>query len=443
MLFRKVFRDLSRRKLRTILTVIGLAIAVISITGFAIAGHSVVESSRVAMALNVSADTYFNIRETTWNDTLVEDVEGLSEYEVALMLPSSTFLKGRQRILNLRGIDISRLSNWKSLSGIILDGGQLPDPSRNEILFDISSASAMDLTLGDSVEVFLPTRSSDVLEVNFTITGFARNLRSPGYAFAYSLDAWLPLERLQELLENPGSFNELYTKYADNSDAEDISEGILSRFRDKGLFVETHRVFDEKDDLRMYMLDVIGLIFNFGALLGLIISGVLAASTIQIIVASERTDISLMKVIGGRRVHVFFIYLFEAISLGLMGSVIGLFLSVFGGYFLLNTLAEPLGLPVVVFSVPVEPLITGALLPIFTSVIFSFPVIVSVLRISPMETFRTGSTDKRTRDWITSKFFLFKYSFNNIFRKKIRLTMNVLILCLAVGVAVGFKITTD
>jgi len=262
MLFRKVYRDLSRRKLRTILTVIGLAIAVMGITGFSIAGHSVMESSSRAMALNVSSDAYFDVRESTWNDSLVEGVEGLSDHEIVFQLPSSTFLGGKQRILNLRGINTTRLSNWESLSGIILDSGSIPSISGNEILFDVSAVSAMGISTGDSIEVFLPTGSGNVLAANFTITGLARNFRSPGFAFASYLDAWIPLERLQELLEKPGSFNELYTMFSDDQDPTDISDTILTRFHDNGLFVERHGIYDEEIDFRSYMVGMIGLFFN-------------------------------------------------------------------------------------------------------------------------------------------------------------------------------------
>lgn len=445
MLFRKAYRDLSRRKLRTFLAVIGLAIAVVGITGFSIATSSVITSAERSMGLNVSPDVYFDVRKTGWNFSYVENVSGLSDYEVTYNLYSSTNLKDKQRILVLRGIDTSRISQARSLAGVLLDEGSLPDPSKDELLFDTSAASAMGLNIGDSLQVFLPSSSgvADVL-IDFSISGLARNVQGLGYTFNMQLNAWLPIERLRFLLDEPTVFSNLFVCVEENFSPDKVKDDILDRFQDDDLFVASVTVSSDDDsDMRLTILNMLGSFFSLGTLLGLLIGGVLSASTIQIIVASEKTDISLMKIVGGRRRHVFLLYFFEAMTLGILGSLLGLIFSIIGGKFLLDLLADPLGLPLVVFVIPVDSFILGALLPVITSIFLSFPIIFSALRIPPMEVFRPSSIKYGNKGHSISRFFIFNMSFRNLFRKKTRVFLNIVMLSLAVTGVVGFQIAGD
>ncbi len=444
-LLRKAFRDLSQRKLRTILAVVGLAVAVVGVTGFSIATSSVMVSAERSLGLSASPDVILYIRDSSWNQSFVENVSGLIDYEVGYKLSSSTYLKDKYRILNLIGIDTERIIDAVSLAGVFLEKGVIPDPTKNEILFDISAAAAMDLMIGDSILVSIPSQSgTEDISINFTVSGLARNLRSVGYTFTMSLNAWIPLERLQLLLSDPNLFSFVSLQLDENISTEEVKENVLERFRKADIFVEYITIFDDDStDFRVTIMNLLETLLSIGAVLGLVIGGVLSASTIQIIIASEKTDISIMKVVGGLRRHIFLLYLLESLKLGIIGSLCGLFFSVLGGFILLILLSDPLGLPVILFVVPIESAILGAVIPVLTSVLFSFPIVMSALRVSPMSAFQFSSIKFRTKGHSISRFFVFNISVRNLFRKKIRLTLNVLMLSLAVSGVVGFQIVTD
>jgi ABC-type antimicrobial peptide transport system permease subunit len=163
MLLRKIRRDLGQRKLRTILTVLGLAIAVIGITGVAIANASVIESAERAYGINISSDIRILTREAEWNNSLMTRIEGLDDYEPTYRSFSTTTLNNKPYNVALWGINITRVSEFHSLYGLILDSGSLPDSLENELLIDVSVAHAFNLAIGDNFTIPISSGSLDIL----------------------------------------------------------------------------------------------------------------------------------------------------------------------------------------------------------------------------------------------------------------------------------------
>ena len=115
MLLRKIRRDLGQRKFRTSLTVIGLAIAVIGITGVAITNSSVIESTEIAYGFNISSDIHISVREAEWNNSLITEINGIDDYKYVYRSYSTLSVNQEQHRVSLWGIDISRVSNYHSL----------------------------------------------------------------------------------------------------------------------------------------------------------------------------------------------------------------------------------------------------------------------------------------------------------------------------------------
>ncbi|MHA2224653.1 MAG: ABC transporter permease [Candidatus Hodarchaeales archaeon] len=445
LLVRKILRDLSHRKLRTTLTVLGLAIAVLGITGVAISNASVIESAERAYGLNISADIRIITRDAIWNESYVTGIDGLEKYEPTYRLFTTTSLENKNRNVALWGINITSISEYQSLYGLILDEGRLPNPTQDELLIDASAAHSFELTIGDLLTITVPSDStSEVKKIDFEISGLARAVREPGYTFTSSIGVWMSLERLQELIQDPDLINNLFFKVTDGYNAEEVSNDISSSLDRNDLFVERSYVFEEGQDIRYDLLSIMNALLSISMVIGLLIGGILTTSTVQMAIASEREDISLMKINGATKRHILLTYISEGAVLGLLGSIIGTMMSIIFAYFLLASFADPYGLSTLVFIIPETPLIAGFLIPILTSIIFSLPVIVGTIKITPMDAFRTSvSFNKSTKTKASPRFLLPTFSFSNLVRKKVRIILNLLLLIIAVGSMVGFRAAGD
>ncbi|NHJ41470.1 MAG: FtsX-like permease family protein [Asgard group archaeon] len=442
MLLRKVLRDLSQRKLRCVLTIIGLGVAVISITGFAIASESILETSR-RMLGDYSANAFITVRDGPWNQSFVNGIDYIDDYEPTYLQYSSTYVNDEYFIIYMNGIDMAKVDNGTSVSGVVLDEGNIPSADKNETLFDFFAAKDLGLEIGDYIEFVLPTESGSFKKVNLTISGFAHNIRYLGYTFYSGIDIWMNLTSLQTLLEKPDVFDILFLKIAEEGDRLEIQDTISSRMEDKGLeIVIRYGYYSENYNSRIAMLNTMRIIVIFVMIIGLVIGGLLAATTIQMAIASEKEDIALMKILGGKKGQIVSIYLLEAFILGLFGAVIGLLLSILGGYIILKFIAEPLGVTNVVFVLSLKGIILGFTLPVLIAVIFSFPVILSALRVSPLDVFRIKSSIKKSKGSSKSKSMFLRYIVTNISKKKARLILNMIMISLAVSSIVGLQVTT-
>ncbi|NHJ49451.1 MAG: FtsX-like permease family protein [Asgard group archaeon] len=440
MLLKKVLRDLSQRKLRCFLTILGLGIAVISITGFFIASEIIMETSR-RMLGEYSANAYIAIRDGPWNQSYIDGIDHIDDYEPTYLQYSSTYVNDEYYMIYLNGNDMAKVNNNTSVAGVVLDEGTIP--GENETLFDYFAAKDLGVEIGDSIELVLPTETIGSKKVNLTISGFAHNVRYLGYTFYNGIDIWMNLTCLQTMLEKPDVFDILFLRITEDGDRQEIQDIISNRMEDTGIDIIIRYGYYRENYNRISMLQTMRIIVIFVIVIGLVIGGVLAATTIQMAIASEREDIALMKILGGKRGQIISIYLLEAFILGLLGAIFGVLLSILGGYVILRIIAEPLGVTNVVFVVSLKGIILGFSVPILISVLFSLPVILSVLRVSPMDAFRIKSSPKRSEGSSKSKPLLLRYIVTNIGKKKTRVILNVIMISLAVSSIVGLQVTTQ
>ncbi len=444
MLLRKVRRDLGQRKLRTTLTVLGLAIAVIGITGVAITNASVIESAERAYGINLSSDIRVVIRETEWNDSLLTGIEGLEDYEPAYRSFTTTLLNNKPYNVVLWGINITRVLKFHSLYGLILDSGFLPNTLKNELLIDASAAHAFNLDIGDNFTIPISSGSNSLVnKISFKISGLARAVRDPGYTFSSSINIWMSLSKVQDLLNKPKYINNLFFKATEYSVPEDVSTTIMNVLGEQGIFVERVYVYENEEDIRFSILNLMNVLLSITMIIGLLVGGILTTSTIQMAIANEKKDISLMKINGATKRHIFFIYLIESAILGLIGSIIGTIISILFANFLLISLADPYGLSTLVLVVPEVPLIIGFVIPIVTSIIFALPVIIGTLRISPMDVFQSQISVKKKVKTNSTSLVLLNFSLSNLNRKKVRFTLISIMLIVTMGSVVGFRAVGD
>ena len=439
MIIRKAWNDLTRHKSKTLFTILGLAIAVISSTGFSIASYNISKSAEDLYGDSNSPDGIIFFRDEIWSPTYVENITGLEDYELGYYQSSITKIENESQLVKLEGFDLNRQKDQTSMRSLVLEEGRWPNNETNEIICDISAANALGLEIGDKLSFSFNTE----IDLPMTIVGLARDVWAPGFSFNNWMAIWISMNQLGSLMGNSDLFNEIYIQTEENIETEDVLNDLVEKFKEEEIFVENVVILEETDDWRSGMLDIIGLISIFSTIIGIFLGGVLSASTIHMTISQERKDISLLKIIGGQRKHIFMIYITEVLILGLIGSILGLILSIGGSYIVLDFLKNPFALSHIEFLVPFDAMLIGFLIPILSSFLFSIPIILKVLGISPMEFFHGKSKIKKQHGRSSSGNMFAKYSLKNTTRNKGRFILTVFLMAFAIGTVFGFQVGFD
>ncbi len=442
MLIQVAIRNLNHKKMRTILTIIGLSIAVVGITGFDIASHSIIESAKISSGLVRSPDVFIYTRDTEWNQSFLDNQDNIKYYDVVYTLESSTKIGSKQELVSLNGMNISGIENSNNLLGLVLQSGNIPEKS-NEILIEQSVAKVFRLNIGDSLKIYLPGDDGKQREISFNISGIAVGVYNLGYTFSSRVNIWMSIDVLHTIMNN-NKFNQLYIEYKDNTDIKKATKSITDNLIKNNVFINDVHYYDKNEmDPREEVLNVLGVMMFIISGIGILIGGVLSASTIQMVIASERKNISLMKIIGGSKRYIFTLYVMEVILLGIGGSIIGIMLSILLGYGLIQILSNPFNLPVIHFLIPASSIVNGLLIPILTSLFFSIPIIISVLGIKPIEFLRKGLYTVNKKSHNSHSINIIRVSWTNLLRKRKRLIFNIIMLTLAIGLIVGIQSMSD
>lgn len=436
----KILRDFNQRKLRTTLTILGLAIGVFSITGFMITSDSIIESVKYDYGLN-SADfeimfDYESIN--IWDDEYLSDVPILEDYETSFRYSTSFEINSEMHNSILRGVDIERIADQTSLAGVFLEEGVLPEEGKNEILFDLSAAEEFDVQLNSTIEFKYIDEEGNVKTLDLKIVGLARDLYNPSYTFEAQLQMWISIDLIQTLLGKEDIVTSVFVKLIEVDHIPIESEKIKTILVDEGLDIFATNYFTLENDWRTWLLGLIGAIITLMGVFSLIAGGILSANTIQMAVAAEKKDIALLKVIGGRKKHILSIYLLEATIFGILGSIIGIALSLGASNILVKLIMSPFNVSTFIFKVTFLSVILGIITPVVTSILFALPTILRTLKISSMEAFRDPPLkNKISKAKTMEKTVIWKYSLRNLFRNKKRTVMNILMLSLAIALVVS------
>ncbi|NPD89710.1 MAG: FtsX-like permease family protein [Asgard group archaeon] len=440
MLFLKILRDFNQRKLRTILTIFGLAIGVFSITGFMITSDSILESAEYDYGIN-SADfeILFDYETVSiWKDDYLTNVPIVKDYEPSFRYSASFEINSEIHNSELRGIEIERIASLTSLAGIFLVEGELPEEGKNEILLDFSAAKEFDVQLNSTIEFKYLNEEEIVNTIDLKVVGYARNVYSPSYTFETILQIWISIDQIQTLLGKEDVVTSVFVKLIDVDNIPVESEKVKKALVNEGIDVFATNYYNLETDWRTWLLGLIGAIITLMGVFSLITGGILSANTIQMAVAAEKGDIALLKVIGGRKKHILSIYLLEAVIFGIFGAILGIVISLGVSRLLIRMILAPFNVSTFIFKVTPLSIALGIVIPVATSVIFALPTILRTLKITSMEAFRDAPLKiKRNKTKAMEKIVIWKYSFRNLFRNKKRSIMNILMLSLAIALVVS------
>jgi len=303
-----ILKNLFRRKGRTILTLVGVAIGVAAIIALgAVAGG--LTSGFAAMSQGSQADLVLSQASamssliSSIDEAIADEVRALPEVTDVTGMLFTNALIDNETYLFLLGydpkgfaIDHFRIVEGQSLAEARSVRGKL-------LILGRRTAQSMDLQVGDALRI-----TGSV----FRVVGI--------YETGSGLEdgaAVVPLREAQALALQPHRVSMLYVKLSDPDKADQLQARIERRFSD--LTVSTSARFVEQEQL-LGMLDGAAMAV---AGLAVVIGGITMTNTLFMSVFERTREIGVLRSLGWRRRRVMGMILGEAILLALLGGLAG------------------------------------------------------------------------------------------------------------------------
>lgn len=281
--------------------------------------------------------------------------------------------------------------------------------NKQQALVDQTLMLQYDAKPGDSVKIG---------NVNFAIAGILAGAPGQtGFSASVAPVVYIPLSFLSQTgLEQKGSrINYKYfIKYDKPVKIEKVIEKIEPVLKPEGIDYET--VQSQKEDSLRSFNDVTRFL-SLVAFIALLLGCIGVASAIHIYVKEKINTIAVLRCLGVKASQAFLIYLIQITGIGFIGSVVGAIAGTFIQQFLPVLLKDFL-------PVKVAPHISwlsmaqGIVLGIIISILFALLPLVSIRKISPLNTLRISFEHTLIRDpakWlIYALMLLFIYSFTYI-----------------------------
>jgi ABC-type antimicrobial peptide transport system permease subunit len=308
-----ILKNLFRRRGRTILTLVGIAIGVAAIVALGAmakglkAGFSAISQSTQADLVISQSESLTSLISSV-DESAAEDVRVLPGVAAVEGMLYSNALIDNESYLVLFGYDPEgfAIEHFR-----IVEGQSLAD-ARNvrgkSIILGKRLAQNMDLQVGDTLRV---TGSGfRVVGIYETGTGFEDSA------------AVVPLREVQAMTLRPRQVSVLYIKLSNPDEVDDVKARIERRLPD--LTISTTSGFASQEQL-LEMLDTIGIAI---AGLAVVIGGITMTNTLFMSVFERTREIGVLRSLGWRRRRVLGLILGEAIVLALLGGLVGVGLGV-------------------------------------------------------------------------------------------------------------------
>uniref|UniRef100_A0A7C4NTH9 ABC transporter permease n=2 Tax=Ignisphaera aggregans TaxID=334771 RepID=A0A7C4NTH9_9CREN len=348
-MFTIVLRNITKRKLRAILTVLGVAVGIglmfsllsISATGTQrslelirrISGVDIVVYNGTRSFLsNVIPRAQQGLRllqpsVQQYIDMQVLDqiytIPGVYTLSPVLTFRASITLAGNTINVGVYGVDPSSYSEVSSLE---IDEGRF-----------LSGLGVYEIVLGRAIadELGIPIGSNVVLEygnnsITFTFVGIYRAINR----FAEN-SVYIPIDIAQNITGLNNKVTQILIKCVDPSQAQNIAHQITTLLPGVAVFVPTISVQSATQAINTitYFFTTIGLVAITAGVFGVM-------NTMTMAVAERTREIGIFKAVGASNTFVLKLFLLESTILGLIGGGIGVFIGIILSYIIAPMLAQ-------------------------------------------------------------------------------------------------------
>ncbi len=433
-LFLKAYRDLTKRRVRSLLTIGAIAIGVAGIVAIVSTAQNLAHAQSAAYQNASQADITFWVWDAPpATARAIADIPNIAAAELRNNDFTRCKWNGEYRDVYLYG--------FYSFSDADINQIRLlgPAPQSGEFIAEASVRGLFPVQVGDAVSC----RASDGSFRTLTLVGFAASPNYPTASILNYATVYAPAEDVQRLLGIAGA-NELMLKVDDLSQARDTATAVGKLLDRRGISHNSPDIRDPQNFMGKRELDALFVLLFVFSLVGLGTSGFLVANTLAAMTAEQVGEIGTLKAIGGTRPQVLTIYIIASALYGAVGTVIGIALGAVASWRLLAYIGGLLNLDSG-FSVAWQGALLGAVVGIGVTVLAGLLPSLAATAIRVKEaleaygiasTYGQGWSDRALQKIITLP-PLAAMSLRNLARRKARslITMGVIAVAVAASLA--------
>jgi putative ABC transport system permease protein len=378
-LTRYALRDITSKKIRAGLTVLGISIGTASLVSLFIVSLGM--RARVESEINTLLGSSIIVRTRNSEPMsiyvvhLISNITGV-ERAVPVIIGSGLVESNNAFIL---AVPVEEIKSFQT----ILSGSGVSSPNARECLMPEESAKKLGVSVNSTVRIV----TSYVQEgVSFKVVGLSEigGLFQAALAGPASVVV-MGLEQGERILNKRGLADMILVRVYNSSIMSSVVNTIRSTY--PSLSVST-----EEDVLKQSqaILDTIdAVIFTISAI-SVIVAGVGTMNTITMSIREKIREIGVLKSIGASPLQVLYIFLVEGIILGLLGGLFGSALGMGLGYVIVvymlpRVFRFQISLP---FIISYEPVLNGLLISVASSFLSSLLPSWNASRIRPVEALR-------------------------------------------------------
>jgi len=341
-LFRKAYRDVTKRRVRSLLTLLGILIGVGGVVAIVSTGENLARAQQAVYA-NASQN---DIAYWVWNapaslPRAVQEIDNVraAEARVDFFTRCQWSQAGAPiaRDMYLHGIaDFDK----QRVDEIYLRAGRFP--KAGEALIEQSALATLGLKLGDTLTC---RGNGGEPDRAFTLVGAAQTPNYPNAALLDYAMLYAPSSDVIQLLGASGA-NSLLVQVDDLTRARDTARAITQLLDRRGLQHNAPTLRDPQNYLGKRELDALLATLTIFSVVGLVTSGFLVANTLAAIVTEQVGEIGVLKALGGTRAQVLLVFLLSALVYGVIGAALGLVAGALASWQLMLYIGALLNLPV-------------------------------------------------------------------------------------------------
>ena len=427
-LIQTAFRDSRKNQGKLILFMSSIVLGISALVAINSFNHNIVKDiDRQAVSL-MGADVVIDGNRAL-HPELQPSFDSLpGEKSMAVDLLSMAYFpnRGESQFVNIKGIEKGFPYYGKIKTNPFGAAEQFRD--HPAALIDQGVMIQYDLEIGDSIRL----GSHTFVIMGELLSAFGGNAMSSSFAPIVYIN-YKDIKSTQ--LIQPGSLvnYSYYVKTDPDFDTRIWKEKYRRRYRSEGMSIEN--VDDRKEDLNE-AFSSLNQFLNLVALVALLLGCIGVASSVFIYIKNKIPSIAILRCLGMKGKHAFFIYLFQIISLGFFGVLTGTILGSIIQWLLPLILSDFLPFEVNI-EVSWPAIFDGLVIGFAITSLFALLPLVGIRKISPLRTLRSNLMESRERwDWL--KIMVYAGIIISIFIFLSRLTQSLkdgILFTIALGVA--------
>lgn len=314
----KTMRDLTRRPLRTLLTVAGVVLGIAAFVGISTTGYNLTRAQQATYASTAQPDiTAFVAQASPGLLNLVQRRDNVAAVDSRAV--QYTRITAGRNWVSTKLIGIDDFSSVR-LDVPILVAGRWP--GRGEIALDVTTRSLLQVDIGDLVAL-QPTVADPTTYAR--VSGFARAPATLDASIGHQVLAFAPASDVRRLIGSQYD-NMLLVKTLDPETASATAREIERFLARRGVPSSGWTVRDPEAFVGSRELTTLFALLRAFSALGLVVSGFIVANTVAAMLVEERRQIGILKALGAGRRDIALTYLPVSALFGLTGAIGGLVL---------------------------------------------------------------------------------------------------------------------